>query len=64
MRTFKDQVENQLNMYKNRFGPGIVIYWFGYEEGVGTSEVQYAQACGHMIAQSSHLIHVQEIYLF
>ena len=41
LKTFEEQVENQLNMYKNRFGPGLVIYWFGYEAGVGETEVRY-----------------------
>lgn len=27
-------VKEQLSCYSNRFGPGIVIYWFGYQEDI------------------------------
>ena len=30
-KTFREHLHKQLNKYKNRFGPGLVIYWFGYE---------------------------------
>lgn len=27
-------LNDQLTSYSNRFGPGIVIYWFGFHEGI------------------------------
>jgi Protein of unknown function TPD sequence-motif len=32
--THRDNLENQLQGYVNRFGPGLVIYWFGYVEEI------------------------------
>uniref|UniRef100_A0A182WB12 CDAN1-interacting nuclease 1 n=1 Tax=Anopheles minimus TaxID=112268 RepID=A0A182WB12_9DIPT len=34
MDSHKRYVKDQLSSYGNRFGPGIVIYWFGYVETV------------------------------
>jgi CDAN1-interacting nuclease 1 len=30
-------LKDQLQSYTNRFGPGIVIYWFGFHEDILTS---------------------------
>uniref|UniRef100_A0A182SAB3 CDAN1-interacting nuclease 1 n=1 Tax=Anopheles maculatus TaxID=74869 RepID=A0A182SAB3_9DIPT len=34
MDSHKRYVKDQLSSYGNRFGPGIVIYWFGYVESI------------------------------
>ncbi|XP_052896336.1 CDAN1-interacting nuclease 1 [Anopheles moucheti] len=34
MDSHKRYVKDQLSSYGNRFGPGIVIYWFGYLESI------------------------------
>ncbi|EAA11868.3 AGAP005605-PA [Anopheles gambiae str. PEST] len=34
MESHKRYVKDQLSSYGNRFGPGIVIYWFGYLETI------------------------------
>ncbi|KAH8406181.1 hypothetical protein KR215_006390 [Drosophila sulfurigaster] len=31
-RSHKKNIQQQLQSYCNRFGPGIIIYWFGYHE--------------------------------
>ena len=36
--TFKEHAERQLRMYANRFGSGLVIYWFGHEKDVAAGE--------------------------
>lgn len=33
-RTHSQQLEGQYRTYTNRYGPGVVIYWFGYVEGL------------------------------
>lgn len=30
VKTHKYYIQQQLNSYSNRFGSGIIIYWFGY----------------------------------
>ena len=32
--THQGYLDSQLLSYWNRFGPGLVIYWFGHEEGL------------------------------
>lgn len=32
--TFLDHITNQLRSYNNVYGPGMVIYWFGYVEDI------------------------------
>lgn len=34
IKTHKRYLYSQLSSYSNRFGPGIVIYWFGYHEEI------------------------------
>lgn len=34
IRTHKRYLQQQLTSYLNRFGPGIVIYWFGFIENI------------------------------
>uniref|UniRef100_A0A182PHI9 CDAN1-interacting nuclease 1 n=1 Tax=Anopheles epiroticus TaxID=199890 RepID=A0A182PHI9_9DIPT len=34
MESHKRYVKDQLSSYGNRFGPGMVIYWFGYVESI------------------------------
>lgn len=34
VRTHRKYLTQQLESYHNRFGPGIVIYWFGYHENL------------------------------
>ncbi|XP_073843546.1 CDAN1-interacting nuclease 1 [Musca autumnalis] len=36
IKTHKTYIQQQLSSYCNRFGPGIVIYWFGYHEDIAT----------------------------
>ncbi|XP_075164787.1 CDAN1-interacting nuclease 1 [Haematobia irritans] len=36
VQTHKSYIQQQLNSYCNRFGSGIVIYWFGYHEETTT----------------------------
>ncbi|XP_005178421.2 CDAN1-interacting nuclease 1 [Musca domestica] len=36
IKTHKTYIQQQLSSYCNRFGPGIVIYWFGYHEDTAT----------------------------
>lgn len=36
MESHKKYIRDQLSSYGNRFGAGIVIYWFGYVETVAT----------------------------
>lgn len=36
LKTHKKYLNQQLESYHNRFGPGIVIYWFGYLESLKT----------------------------
>lgn len=33
-RTHSQQLEGQYRTYTNRYGPGLVIYWFGYVQGL------------------------------
>lgn len=35
-RTHTQQLEQQYRTYVNRYGPGLVIYWFGYIEDLNT----------------------------
>ena len=32
--THSKYLKDQLNCYENRFGPGIVIYWFGFQQEI------------------------------
>lgn len=34
VKTHRKYLTQQLESYHNRFGPGIVIYWFGYHESI------------------------------
>lgn len=34
VKTHKKYLTQQLESYHNRFGPGIVIYWFGFHESI------------------------------
>lgn len=36
IKTHKKYLDQQLRSYDNRFGPGIVIYWFGYHDSLKT----------------------------
>ncbi|XP_013113077.1 CDAN1-interacting nuclease 1 [Stomoxys calcitrans] len=36
IKSHKTYIQQQLNSYCNRFGAGIVIYWFGYQEETAT----------------------------
>lgn len=36
MDSHKKYIRDQLSSYANRFGSGIVIYWFGYLETIAT----------------------------
>jgi hypothetical protein len=39
-RTHKQQLDGQYSTYLNRYGTGLVIYWFGFLEGLeGCGEV-------------------------
>lgn len=42
-RTHTQQMEGQYATYVNRYGPGCVIYWFGFIDGLSVS-VQHASA--------------------
>ncbi|XP_055380406.1 CDAN1-interacting nuclease 1 [Condylostylus longicornis] len=33
-KTHRQYLVQQLSSYSNRFGPGIIIYWFGYQEEI------------------------------
>lgn len=37
--THAKYVKEQLSSYENRFGPGIVIYWFGHQEFLNTTNL-------------------------
>lgn len=38
VKTHRKYLTQQLQSYHNRFGPGIVIYWFGFHESLTTFE--------------------------
>lgn len=38
LETHKEIIKRQLQSYANRFGHGLVIYWFGYQDVVATLE--------------------------
>ena len=43
-RIHAKQLEEQYSTYVNRYGPGLVIYWFGCIDGLGQGDVMVMDA--------------------
>ncbi len=62
--THAQYIKDQLSSYWNRFGPGMVIYWFGFVEEI-TSLVKYG---GVMVRESfpaegdSHIVEIDPFW--
>ncbi|KAK0046884.1 hypothetical protein Bpfe_023751 [Biomphalaria pfeifferi] len=65
--SFGDPINHQQYMtdqflpYKNRFGPGAVIYWFGYVEELGDNEETDILLL-HTFPTSSEIVHLRDVY--
>ncbi|KAH9505544.1 hypothetical protein Btru_055839 [Bulinus truncatus] len=65
--SFGDPINHQQYMtdqflpYKNRFGPGAVVYWFGYVEELGETE-ETGILLLHTFPDSSEITHLRDVY--